>query len=184
MVQPLPAPSFFFLFLAASCVSQIPTFQIKHDDWCEAWWIDMRTHTRGYHEQQLCSSPFPRVVFAVLCNVRTISVCLVCLLDQIRWISWSMTQMFISVSCLSYGSGRMLEWAVLSGSPALLKCCGERRLQYVWVCCWSDVGSFNWRKQCACSYTCKWRVLFNLTGVTILASGSLLPPFLDNNPLF
>lgn len=54
-----------------------------------------------------------------------ISVCLVCLGDQIRWISCSLTQMFISVSGVSYVSWCRLKLAVLIDSLAWLKCCRE-----------------------------------------------------------
>lgn len=88
--------------------------------WCTVDW-----HV-GPHSRLIWGAavPPPRT-FAVLCNVRTISVCLVCLWDQIRWISCSMTQMFILVSSLSYVSRRRLKLAVLSGSLALYECCRE-----------------------------------------------------------
>lgn len=137
------------------------------------WHVD--THSRLTRGAAVYQPPPPSVcaVFAALCNVRTISVCLVRLRDQIRWISWSMTQMFILVSCLSYVSWRMLELAVLSGSPAPLKRCRKEATV-------RDVGSFNWRKRRACGYTWKWLILFNFTGIISSASGVLL----DNNPLF
>ena len=59
-----------------------------------------------------------------------ISACLACLWDQIRWISRSLTQMFISLSGVSYVSRCRLKLAELSESLAWGLNAAGRRLQY------------------------------------------------------
>lgn len=68
------------------------------------------------------------VCFAYVCNVMSglVSVRLVCLRDQIRWISRSLTQMLISVSGVSYVSWCRIKLAVLSDSLPWFKCCREK----------------------------------------------------------
>lgn len=78
-----------------------------YEDQCDEWWGE---------EQHLQD--------AAVCNVMS-GVSTVCLWDQIRWISWSRTAMFILVSGMTYVSWRRVKWAVLIDSLARMKRCRE-----------------------------------------------------------
>lgn len=138
--------------------------------------ISMSRRPNRMIDMWLCSASGPvrgtvynRVLSACVCLCvqrvcvmsGVISIRLVYLRDQIRWISCSLTQMFIWVSDMSYVSRCRFKLALLSDSLAWFKCCREETSVCVCVCCriLSAVRKAvsHLRRACRCVLDCRYR---------------------------